>query len=204
MATDDPDDSPRGKVERVIGAHGLDGMGETLARLWTREQDRYSLRELADYLNEAVLRSAMESAGMRPLDGEVENTYRLLTDGEVSSGSRRQAERVLEREGVDVEAVKRDFVSHQSVHTYLRDHRGVEQEAAESPERRRERARDTIERLRSRTEAVTANLLEGVAGDDGQVEDLDVVVNIRVLDRATGEAYDVDELIGEEEGGADQ
>jgi len=198
MATDDPDETPRGKVERVIGVHGLDGMGETLARLWTREQDRYSLRELADYLNEAVLRSAMESAGMRPLDGEVENTYRLLTDGEVSSGSRRQAERVLEREGVDVEAVRRDFVSHQSVHTYLRDHRGVEQEAAESPEQRRERARDTIERLRSRTEAVTANLLEGVAGDDGEVEDLDVVVNIRVLDRATGEAYDVDELIGED------
>lgn len=198
MATDDPDEAPRGKVERVIEARGLDGMGETLARLWTREEDRYSLRELADYLNEALLRSAMESAGMRPLEGEVENTYRLLTDADVSSGSRRQAERVLEREGVDVEAVRQDFVSHQSIHTYLREHRGVEQAAAETPESRRERARDTIERLRSRTEAVTANLLEGVADDDGfPVDDLDVVVNIRVLDRATGEAYDVDELIGQ-------
>lgn len=199
MATDDPEETPRGKVERVIATHGLDDMGETLARLWTREEDRYSLRELADYLNQALLRSTMESAGMRPLEGEVENTYRLLTDADVSSGSRRQAERVLEREGVDVEAVRRDFVSHQSVHTYLREHRGVEQESGESPEDRRSKAKDTIERLRSRTEAVTANLLDGIADDDGvPVEDLDVVVNIRVLDRSTGEAYDIDELIDEE------
>lgn len=194
MARGDPSSAPQGKVERVIAAYDLDDMDEQLARLWTREEDRYSLRELAHYLNKLVLRSAMEAAGMRPLDGEVENTYRLLTADDVSRGARRQAERVLEREGVDVETVRGDFVSHQSVHTYLREHRGVEREPAETD--RRERARETISRLRSRTEAVTMNLLEGaLASDELDLDDVDVVVGVRVLDRTTGEAYDVEELL---------
>lgn len=136
---------------------------------------------------------------MRPLDGEVENTYRLLTDSEVSSGSRRQAERALEREGVDVETLERDFVSHQAVYTYLREHRGISHEREESTRDRREKARETIERLQSRTEAVTTNVLHGL-DEDGRLpfDEFDVVVNVRVFDPATGDAHDIDDILREE------
>ncbi|MFB6097140.1 MAG: rod-determining factor RdfA [Haloferacaceae archaeon] len=186
----------RSKVERVIDAYGLTGLGEELEERWTREEDRYSLRALADYFNERVLRASMEAAGMRPLEGEVDNTYRLLTDADVSSGAQRQAERTLEREGIDVDDLRTDFVSHQAVHTYLREHRGASQNTERTPEERRQKARDTIERLRSRTEAVTANTLEGLARSDQlPVEEFDVVADVRVVDTETGEAYDVDDLL---------
>ena len=41
----------------------------------------------------------MEDAGMAPLDGEVENTYRLLTDSNVNTGAHTQARRRLEHAG---------------------------------------------------------------------------------------------------------
>lgn len=189
----------KSKVERVIDEYGLSGLGEELEELWTREEDRYSLRALAGHFNEQVLRAAMEDAGMRPLEGEVDNTYRLLTDSDVSSGAQRQAERTLEREGIDVDELQRDFVSHQAIHTYLREHRGASQDSEQTPEERREKAKDTIERLRSRTEAVTANTLEGLARSDQlPVEEFDVIADVRVVDTKTGEAYDVDELLREE------
>lgn len=66
----------------------------------------------------------MQNASLGPLDGEVENIYRLLTD-DISTGMRTQACRRLERAGVDVNGLETDFVSRQAVHTYLTSVRGV-------------------------------------------------------------------------------
>ncbi|MFB9808916.1 rod-determining factor RdfA [Haladaptatus pallidirubidus] len=44
------------KVERVIREYGLGDMGETLEAYWTGEtEEQYSLRDLADFFNQAVL-----------------------------------------------------------------------------------------------------------------------------------------------------
>lgn len=61
----------------------------------------------------------MASVDLEPLDGEVRNTYRLLTDEDVSSGMRTAKRNELERAGVDVESVERDSVTHQAIYTYL-------------------------------------------------------------------------------------
>jgi hypothetical protein len=55
---------------------------------WTADEHRRSLRELVEQFNLSVLWSALEDAGSRPLEGEVQNLYGLLTDEEVSSGVR--------------------------------------------------------------------------------------------------------------------
>jgi hypothetical protein len=186
----------RSKVERVIDEYDLDDLGDTLVTYWTRTEDRYSLRELATYFNREVLRAAMEDAGMHPLEGEVENTYELVHGDDASSGARRQAERSLEREGIEVDDLTRSFVSHQAIHTYLREHRNVSQKPERTPEERREKARETVERLRSRTEAVAADTVERFAAADAlSGEGFDVVVDIRVIDRGTGEAHDLDDLL---------
>ncbi|MFC7007207.1 rod-determining factor RdfA [Halalkalicoccus salilacus] len=114
-----------GKVGRVIREYGLDGLGTELEIRWTgKGGDQYSLRALADRFNQRVLEAALEDAGVRSLEGDVENRYRLLTDDDVSAGMHQQARRELERAGVDVDALESDFVSHQSIYTYLTDHRG--------------------------------------------------------------------------------
>ncbi len=186
------------KIERVVGAYGLDGMEEDLAKRWTAEGEAgRSTRELADYFNRAVLETAMREAGMRPLDGEVANTYRLLTDEEVSAGAETQTRRTLEREGVEVDAVLGDFVSHQTVYVHLTEHVGVEYEEVEPDPV--ESVRETVGRLRSRTEAVTESSVERLR-DAGHVEigGADALVDLRVRCTNCGTTHDVDDLLAGE------
>lgn len=179
-----------GKVGRVIAEYGLDGLGEDLEARWTgRQGERSSLRALADRFNRRVLEAALQDAGVRSLEGDAENRYRLLTDDDVSAGMRQQARRELERAGVDVDALESDFVSHQSIYTYLTDHRGASHpsSAEPDPERRIEREIDKINALASRTRAVTNDSVERLASA-GLIDETDtsVFVDVRVTCEACG------------------
>jgi DNA-directed RNA polymerase specialized sigma54-like protein len=182
------------KVSRVIETYSLDGLGDELVERWV--DDGESLRSLADEFNRRVLASAMQEAGLNPINGEVENTYRLLTGDDVSSGIRTEARRSLERDDVRVETVLGDFVSHQAVHTYLTKHRGVSKETEPEDDREKlEKNQRTIQQLKGRTRAVATNIIENLR-DTGRldIDDFDVMVDVRVIETASGETYDVSEL----------
>ncbi|MFC6906486.1 rod-determining factor RdfA [Halalkalicoccus tibetensis] len=182
----------RGKVGRVIEKYGLDGFGAELEARWTGEGDQqYSLRALADLFNRRVLEAAMSEAGVRSLEGEVENRYRLLTDDDVSAGMREQTRRELDRAGVDVEAVESDFVSHQSIYTYLTEHREATHPSSveRTPEERRERELDKIGALITRTSAVTRDSIDRLAGGDALSGGIsDVFVDVQVTCEACGQS----------------
>jgi hypothetical protein len=65
------------------------------------------------------------------LDGEIENTYWLLTNDEVSSAESIRVQRRLGRNGVDVDALENDFLTYQAIWSYLKDDCGVEYTPAE-------------------------------------------------------------------------
>jgi hypothetical protein len=201
-AGDDRPPATRSKVGRVIREYGLDGFGEELERRWLGDgYERESLRDLADVFNHRVLRRAMLDAGMDPLEGEVENTYDLLTGDDVSQGMRTQAINRLERSGLEVESLRSDFVSHQAIHTYLRKYRGAEQ-ADEERGDRVERTVSTVRRLESRTVAVVENSLETLRNADTvAIGSFDVLVDVRVFCSDCGRQYDVVDLL--ERGGCD-
>lgn len=183
------------KLDRVIEEYGLDGLAVDLERLWAGDGDRsLSIRELAAYVNQRILEASMREAEMRPLDGEVENRYRLLTDDGVSAGARIQARRDLERRGVDVERVTDDFVSHQTVYNYLTEERGVEYEREVSDQR--ERAQATVRRMTSRTEAIARSTLERLRDTDRlALGSFDVFLDLRVRCTDCGNAYGLIELL---------
>jgi len=168
----------RSKIDRVREKYGLSGLDRELEARFTRREDRYSLRQLATYLDRRVLGSAMEEAGMNPLAGECENLYRLLTDEEVSEGMRVQARKRLEQEGVDVDAVLDDFVSYQTVNRHLK-RLGVEHRADEEENDRRRKRPQRIYALQNRTAAVTQRTLEEArSAGDLFLGDVDVFVDI--------------------------
>lgn len=182
------------KAGRVATAHALDDFDRELEQRWLGDgRERESLRSLADYANRRVLRAAMREAGMEVIDGEVENTYRLLTDSDTSAGDRTQVERRLERAGVDVDDVESSFVSHQTIHTHLRECRGVSREEADRD--RVESARRTIFSLQSRTEAVVEDSLSRLAGDELSLAGVDAFVDIQVLCESCGRQHEVGTLI---------
>jgi len=191
---------PRSKVQRVIDKYELTGMGEQLEAYWTGDgEDEHSLRELADVFNRAVLRAALDRAGASPLEGEVENTYRLLADDSVSSGVRTETRNALARDGVAADELEDDFVTHQAIHTYLTKHRGVEYESGGGETDQVEKGAETIQRLRSRTSAVAETTLGNLESTDRiTLGDFDVFVDVRVLCDTCGRSYTVDELLEDE------
>lgn len=127
-----PDDSepgssgPRLKLVRLIDKHDLEGIGAELEQRWTADDEaRASLRELAADFNKELLSTAMTETGRQPLDGEVDNVYRHLTTDDLSEGERTRMRRRLEREGVDVEQLRSEFVTYQAVRTYLMKYRAA-------------------------------------------------------------------------------
>lgn len=199
--TDGPSSGKRLKLVRLIDQYDLEGMGSTLERRWTAEEtERSSLRDLAGYFNRELLSAAMADAGMQPLDGEVENVYRLLTAEDVGGGDRTRMRRRLEREGIDVDTLVDDFVTYQAVRTYLKSHR----EAEYTPPERDRTAEgiENIQRLRGRTTTVTEGKLEQLR-DTGEITlgEFRTVVDITVLCEDCGGQYEVTELL--DSGGCD-
>jgi hypothetical protein len=188
---------PKSKVARLIETYELDGIGETLVDGWTRDEDRHSLRELADYFNRRLLRSALEDEQVDSLDGEVENYYRLLTNEATTSGVRSETRDRLEQRGVDVDALERDFVSYQAIRTYLKNYQDASPpESTTTPDEQRSKKADTVQRLKNRLRKVTEQALADLK-KAGHVTlgDFDVVVTVRVHCADCNTQHPVSEII---------
>jgi hypothetical protein len=175
------DQTPSCKIDRMAADYDLSREAERLGEYWTRDDNRYSLRELAVHFNHQLLRGAMEQAGLNPLDGEVENTYRLLTDEEVSPGMRTQAHNRLQKHDIDVDQLQSDFVSYGTVRRHLKGCLGAEREPNEADNNPAETGAQRIAALQNRTVAVTENTLSQLASaNELTVGDIDVFVDITV------------------------
>ena len=187
----------RSKVARVIKDYDLTGMDEELVALWTGDSDeRHSLRDLADNINKLILEVAMKEEGMNPLEGEVENMYRLLTDEKVSSGTQIEAETTLERNGIDVDKLTRDFVSHQAVHTYLTKYRGIDGPTNTEAQDQIEKTATTVQRLQNRLNAVAEKSLQSLR-NTGRLPlgDFSVFVDVRVFCENCGTQAELSKLL---------
>lgn len=185
------------KVGDAIDAYDLAGLNADLRTEWTGKADeRRSVRELAEGLNQAVLRTAMDSEGMSVLEGEVENLYRLLTE-EQGGDARTRARRRLEREGVDADAVTDDFVSHQTMYRHLTN--CLEATAStdeEDDDTRRERTSDHLRSLQQRVVAVAENTLSSLRSNDAlALADFEVFVDVSVICSDCGRDYDIGTLL---------
>jgi len=186
---------PRSKVARVIAEYDQEGLGEELAERWLATGERgMSLRELASYCNEQLLEAALERNGMNTFGVDNETLYEQLTDSDVS-GTRTSVERRLERNGIDIDALRDDFVTHQAIHTYLREYRGVEQPEP-SDEERRTKLVERVQKLQDRSTAVTTDAIESLQRAELAPQgEFDVVVDIQVIYSESGEQHNVFDLL---------
>lgn len=190
-------DSQRSKVARLIREYGLSGLGDELERRWTRTEQRDSLRDLAEYFNRQLLRKSLEDENAGSLDATDTDLYHSLTSDDVTSGVRQETRSQLERQGVDTDSLEDDFVSYQSMRTYLRNVRdATPPENSVSPEAHRNRKYGTIQRLRSRLNAVTEKLLAELRGADHLVlGEFEVIVAVRVRCSDCGTTVPVTDLL---------
>lgn len=203
MSDAEESDTPgrRNKVARLLDEYDLPSLGDRLEQLWTAPTDeRMSLRDLAELFNTELVRATLDDADTQPLDGEVENTYRLLTDDDVTGADRTRTKRRLEREGVDVERLQRDFVTYQAIRSYLTEYRDASYSA--DTRDRTESERENIQRLRGRLLSVTDSKLDQLE-QNGHLTlgESRTFVDINVLCEDCGAQYGIDELL--DRGGCD-
>lgn len=181
------------KVIRLIERYDLEGIGAELEAEWTKEDsDRMSLRKLAAYFNRELLRAALRNAGVKTVDGEVANFYRLLTDEDASAADRTRVRRRLEQKGVDVEEVQSEFVSYQAIRTYLQNHRNATYDADDN--HRLAGLQTTVTQLQNRLVTVTESRLKQVNGSEIEIGDPNVIANVQLNCTACGRRFSVDEL----------
>lgn len=192
---------PNSKVARVIDTYDLTGMGDRLEAEWTGvDGERTSLRDLADLFNRTVLSAAVREASGFAVEGDIATAYEVLTDDDAASADHMRKRRDLERDGVDVDAVLNDFVTHQAVHTYLTKYR--EAELPDRSEGRIDRKVETLERLQGRTAAVAESTVETlVNAGDLTGHDYELLVDVRAVCPDCGTDYAVSDLL--REGGCD-
>jgi hypothetical protein len=149
---------PKRKIERVMERYGLEDLGAELERRWTHDDPdrRSSVRELEAEFNAAVVRSVFVDVGTAPPEYSAEEVYELLRADDAPAEDAAVVETWLEQHGYDAEEVANDFVSFQSVYTYLREVRDAEAPDTEaSAEERRESAVENLNGLKYRAEKVS-------------------------------------------------
>jgi hypothetical protein len=190
----DGDSPPDSKVARVIDEYDLDGWGQRLEDRWVgADGERESLRDLAESLNREVFRAALDGAGISMTDPDAVSALETITDDSVSRADRLRKERELDREGLDVDAVRSDFVTHQTIHTYLTSVRG-----ASLPEKpaQPEREADSISRLQDRATAVVESTLDRLIDRDALSDrEYEVFADIQIVCEDCGTSYDASELL---------
>ncbi|ELY50961.1 rod-determining factor RdfA [Natronolimnohabitans innermongolicus] len=186
------------KLGRVAAEHGLSTLDDDLVAYWTGDgDDQMSTRQLATHVNQRVLEAALDEADIIPKDGEVENTYRLLTDDDVSSGTRVQTRNELRRDGVPIDDVESNFVSHQTVYNHLTGCLETELETP-SDEERIERSADKLGALQNRTAAVTTDTVEQLTRNDVvDIGDFNVTVSVTVTCEDCLQEYPIRTLLEE-------
>lgn len=191
------------KVARLITEYDLDAsFGDRLENLWTAENPRRkSLRDLAALFNKELLESAMTTAGMSTISGEVDNLHRLLTEDDVSSGMRIEAQTRLERSGVDVDQLEKDFVTYQAIRSYLTEYRDAEYEQPSGSEQV-DKVLDSVQRLRSRLRSIAESSLDRLRSTDRiTLGDFRLFIDVDVLCEDCGAQYGIVDLL--ERGGCE-
>lgn len=148
-------DQPCCKIGRACQQYGLEDLSYELGERWLDEDDRYSLRELAKFFNRRLIRTAMETVGLNPVEGEPENYRHLLIDEDVSIGSQVQAKNHLEKHGIDVDELKSHFVSHSTVGRHLNECLGLEYAESQQENHTVEEVENWLNAIQSQAETLT-------------------------------------------------
>ena len=186
------------KLGKVLSEYDLADLHGQLPSLWLGEgAEEVSLRDLAERVNVAVVRSALEEAGEDPLEGEAQNVYRLLEGDDVSAGVRIQQQNRLERAGIDVDELQSHFVTHQAVHTYLTKGLDISKESTAETDAM-EKHETRIQRLRSRLDAVMGQSLDELHNaDELSVGEIDTTVSLQVYCEDCESQFELTELLDE-------
>ncbi|WP_435181309.1 rod-determining factor RdfA [Halorussus sp. AFM4] len=184
------------KVGRLRQKYDLTTIDEDLTAKWRGEgTDQMSIRALTDEFNKRLLRAALDAGDFDYLEGEVDNTYRMLTDDDVTEGVRVNIRHALKRADVAIEEVESDFVSHQTIYNHLTDCLDTSKPEKENHDPV-DKVASEIFSIQNRTVAVADSKLEQLRNQDQiALDEFDVYVDVSVFCKACQTSHDLGNLL---------
>nr|WP_176705332.1 rod-determining factor RdfA [Halobacterium sp. GN101] len=178
------------KIVRVADDYDI---SEIDAKLIERRDHGDSLRDLATYLNKQILSESLNT-GTREVVGDADSIYNVLRGNDVNRSRQVELRSKLDRNGIDVEAVERDFVSHQTVRNHLHDCKAIDTGRKSTVDV--DDAQKTIEWAQARSEGVIEQTIERLR-NAGNVSDTpaEITLSVRVGCSACGRTYRIEEFL---------
>lgn len=114
------------KIGKNIKKYNLVNLNSELIQ--RREDQQASLRDLADFINKQILKSALESVNAditsslyTDLSGgnAIVDIYNVLTDDDIPTDRVARIHTRLSQAGVDLESIKDDWVTHPTIRTHF-------------------------------------------------------------------------------------
>lgn len=182
-------DSPaQHKLGRIKDKYDLTGLDETLRVRYRSGED--SLRTLAAFVNRQITAAFLEQYPYAP-----NYVYEVLGPGgdDVSTRERNDLRRRLRADGLDIDELTADWVSHMAVRTYLQDDLDLDTGRRSRTERDPEETLEKLRGLISRDERIVEEALKATDGVD--VADVSIHAEVYVLDDETGETTRVERYL---------
>lgn len=178
------------KVGKNISKYDLFEFNRELRQ---RKASGGSLRDLATFTNTRLLECALAAADAE-IVGDSESIYQTLTDDDIRPSKRTELQSQLEQQGVNIDKIMDDFVSHQTVRDHLKECLDVDTSRQLTVEFDKERG--TIEWARARSEKVIRRVLDRLRqAEKLQTGSLDVTHSVRVTCEDCGRSYRLRELL---------
>lgn len=179
------------KVGRQQQRHGLEKLNEEVL---TRRRDAgSSLRDLARFVNTRILEAAMEAANA-DVTGDARSVYETLTGDDVAPERVADLTDQLEFVGIDVEDLRGDFVSHQTVKGHLNDCLDVD--TARSGVESIAEGRSQIQWSRDRYRTVLENTIDQLVRADAlSVGDFEVSDSVSITCTDCNRSYRLEEFM---------
>lgn len=189
------------KVGRNIDQYGLDTLNSELVH--RRRDEDASLRDLANYVNQRILASALADAGIDVTDalyGAVSSDdalttlYETLTTDDTPAEQKARVQTRLAQLGVNVEAIKANWVTHPTVRKHFRSCLDIDTQRTTTITL--DDARNTIEWTRTRCANVVAQTCMRLRNANVvSTGPLDVTVTIQITCTTCGETYRPSQLL---------
>lgn len=137
------------------------------------------MRTLARAFNLRLFRRVLARHDVSATEPEFETMYDILRGDEGTGADRNRVRRTLERAGIDIADLEEHFITHQAVHTYLTEGRGLSKVEREG--RSPAKSRETIDRLRGRLTSVIESELRSLDNSpEFTFDDPDAIVTVTV------------------------
>jgi hypothetical protein len=182
------------KLGRNAREYGLDTLDTDLL---ARREEGESLRSLARYVNVRLLNARLLSADVDVV-GDAESVYEVLEGEDIAPERRADVQDRLTYAGIDIDSLRKDYVSHQTVRAHLNDCLDVDtsrQGISSVAE-----ARELVEWASDKEErTITQTLVQLVQNGTLTFGDLDVTVSVTIRCAKCGDSFRLPEVFEKQE-----